>query len=178
MSLRKWKEVQELLWPIGARIVEFVAQNYSRMKTSFLLALALFLFLPACSSMQKSQEAQKKLERAQEDARRTQDVSFQGFLGRLRKAVANRDTAMLATMITPDFGYRMEPLGEGAGAFQYWTENGIWPELQMVLREPFLPNGGYMVAPSQFVSDPEYRGYRAGMALVNGSWRFAYFVTN
>ncbi|MDP9291420.1 MAG: hypothetical protein M3O82_03525 [Verrucomicrobiota bacterium] len=148
------------------------------MKTTLLFSLAVVILLPACSSMQKSKEAQKKIERAQEDARRTQDVSFQGFLGRLRKAVAKRDTQMLSTMITPNFGYRLEPLGEGPGAFQYWTENGIWPELEMVLREPFLPNGNYMVAPSQFVSDPEYRGYRAGMALVNGSWRFAYFVTN
>ena len=34
-----------------------------------------------------------------------------------------------------------------------------------------------MVAPPQFGSDAQYRGYRAGMALVKGSWKFAYFVT-
>jgi hypothetical protein len=35
-----------------------------------------------------------------------------------------------------------------------------------------------MVAPPQFAFDPEYHGYRAGITMVNGSWRFAYFVTD
>jgi len=105
------------------------------------------------------------------------DVAFQSFVGRVRQAVAKRDLRMLASMMTPDFGYRLEPLGEGAGVFQYWDQNGIWNELQLVLNERFAPNGQYMVAPPQFAADPNYHGYRAGFILVNGSWKFAYFVT-
>ena len=84
---------------------------------------------------------------------------------------------MLASMMTPDFGYRLDPLGEGPGVFEYWDQNDIWKELSLVLKDPFVPNGQDMVAPPQFASDAQYRGYRAGMALVNGSWKFAYFVT-
>ena len=46
-----------------------------------------------------------------------------------------------------------------------------------MLRKRFAPSGVYMVAPPQFVADPDnYQGYRAGMRTVNGSWKFAYFV--
>ena len=33
-----------------------------------------------------------------------------------------------------------------------------------------------MVAPPQFATDQQYNGWRAGIRLVNGSWKFAYFV--
>jgi hypothetical protein len=45
-----------------------------------------------------------------------------------------------------------------------------------VLQQKFVPHGGFMVAPPQFVSDPQYNGWRAGIQMVSGSWRFAYFV--
>ena len=32
-------------------------------------------------------------------------------------------------------------------------------------------------APKEVTFDPDYKGYRAGLQLVNGSWRFAYFVS-
>ena len=48
------------------------------------------------------------------------------------------------------------------------------------MREPFVPFGdvrdGFMVAPPEFATANEYTGYRAGIQLVNGSWKFAYFV--
>src|SRR5207253_620723 len=105
------------------------------------------------------------------------DVSFQSFIGRLRKAAAARDMQALAAMMTPDFGYRLDPPGEGEGVFQYWDENGLWKELQLVLADKFVPKGNYMVSPPQFAADAEhYTGYRAGAGMVNGSWKFAYFV--
>jgi hypothetical protein len=105
------------------------------------------------------------------------NLAFQAFVSRLRKAVANRDFPTIAGMMTEDFGYRLEPLGEGAGVFEYWNENNVWPELELVLGEKFAPKGNYMVAPREFVfNEAEYTGYRAGIQLVNGSWRFAYFV--
>jgi hypothetical protein len=35
-----------------------------------------------------------------------------------------------------------------------------------------------MVVPPQFAIDPNYHGYRAGLMSVDGSWKFAYFVTD
>ena len=107
------------------------------------------------------------------------DKSFQSFLSRLRQAVQARDMDAIASMMTTDFGYRIEPLGEGKGVFEYWDQNNVWPELELVIREHFVPNGDkYMVAPGEFVTNPEnYSGYRAGLRLENGSWKFAYFVT-
>src|SRR5713226_5701787 len=105
------------------------------------------------------------------------DVDFQAFVGRLRKAVANHDVETLKAMMTDDFGYKLEPAMSGAGAFQYWDEQGLWPELDGILSEKFVKKGGFMVAPPQF-ADPSlnYDGYRAGIIRVKGSWKFAYFV--
>jgi hypothetical protein len=112
------------------------------------------------------------------------DVDFQAFLGRLRKAVAERDVATLKSMMTPDFGYKLEPKmegleagPEGPGVFQYWNQQGLWTELEGILSEKFLQKGNYMVAPPQFADESlNYDGYRAGIHRVNGSWKFAYFV--
>jgi hypothetical protein len=44
------------------------------------------------------------------------------------------------------------------------------------MKQKFVPNGRYMVAPPQVVSDANYAGFRVGLRTVNGSWKFAYFV--
>ncbi len=114
----------------------------------------------------------------------SQDVDFQAFLGRLQKAVAARDKETLKTMMTENFGYKIEPDWEGIeptaenpGVFQYWDQQGLWIELDGILSEKFVKKGVFMVAPPQF-ADPSlnYDGYRAGILRVNGSWKFAYFV--
>ena len=90
----------------------------------------------------------------------------------------HHDTDALASMMTSDFGYRLDPPGEGDGVFAYWDQNNIWPELELVLKERFIPKGGYMVAPPEFIINPSaYNGYRAGVRLENGGWKFAYFVS-
>ena len=109
------------------------------------------------------------------------DMAFQSFISRLRQVVAAHDVDTLAAMMTTDFGYVLEPPQEGAGVFKYWDENNLWPELQMVMKERFVPFGDeahvYMVAPAEFAANATtYTGYRAGIHLVNGSWKFAYFV--
>jgi len=105
------------------------------------------------------------------------DVDFQAFVGRLRKAVASRDLATLKTMMTDDFGYKLEPKMEGPGVFQYWDEQGLWPELQGILSEKFVKKDQFWVAPPQFADESlNYDGYRVGIRRVNGSWKFAYFV--
>ncbi len=109
------------------------------------------------------------------------DQAFRAFTGRLRQVVAAHDVETLASMMTTNFGYVLDPPREGAGVFAYWDENNLWPELQMVIKEQFKPSGtnedAYMVAPAEFAANPTtYTGYRAGVQLVNGSWKFAYFV--
>ena len=108
------------------------------------------------------------------------DVAFQSFISRLRQAVAAKDTSVIASMMTTNFGYHINPDREGDGVFAYWDQNNVWPELQLVIRERFVPFGdahtGFMVAPAEFAAAVNYTGYRAGIQLVNGSWKFAYFV--
>ena len=105
------------------------------------------------------------------------DVDFQAFVGRLRKAVKAHDVHTLTSMMTEDFGYRLEPVGSGPGVFQYWDENGLWVELDGILSEKFVKKDAYMVAPPQFADEAtQYTGYRAGIRRVKGSWKFAYFV--
>jgi hypothetical protein len=105
------------------------------------------------------------------------DVDFQAFLGRLRKAIAKRDVETLKSMMTDDFGYKLDPPMGGPGVFQYWEQENLWPELDGILSERFVKKGVFMVAPPQF-ADPSlnYDGYRIGITRVRGSWKFAYFV--
>ena len=142
--------------------------------------LAVCVLLSGCQTPDQKkdklkQEALKKKTKA--NLRESTDVDFQAFVGRLRKAVSQRDTATLKTMMTDDFGYKLDPAMAGPGVFQYWEQENLWPELDGILAERFVKKGAFMVAPPQF-ADPSlnYDGYRAGITRVRGSWKFAYFV--
>jgi hypothetical protein len=138
----------------------------------FLLCLVLAGALAGCESpYKKSDAADKKPLKDQ-----GKDQSFQAFVGRLRIAVAKKDRAMLASMMTTDFGYRWDNPAPGELAFDYWDQNNVWPALSEVLQKKFDAHDLYMVAPAEAITDPQYSGYRAGMRIVGGSWRFAYFV--
>ena len=144
----------------------------------FLLTALLMLAvagLSGCASLSKKSKIQKTSGPDMPD--QSGDTTFQAFHARLRKAVARRDINALAPMMAPNFGYSWEPGGEGAGVFDYWNRNNLWSELDLVLRENFVPSGNYMVAPPEATFDPDYKGYRAGLQLVNGAWRFGYFVS-
>ncbi len=108
------------------------------------------------------------------------DQAFLAFLGRLRLAIRARDADTIAGMMTTDFGYQNEPPLQGPGVFEYWNERNLWPELELILQDRFVPKGSqYMVAPSEYVTNYDnYAGYRAGIRLLNGSWKFAFFVND
>jgi hypothetical protein len=143
------------------------------------LLLTAFVFTACQTPAQKKEKARKEAlkKKAKADLREPQDVDFQAFVGRLRKAVAKRDVETLKSMMTDDFGYKLEPPMSGAGVFQYWEQENLWPELDGILSERFVKKGAFMVSPQQF-ADPSlnYDGYRAGITRVRGSWKFAYFV--
>jgi len=148
------------------------------MKTILSLLLAGTIALTGCQMFKKHEKKDKPpaiTENTMPDQSGEQD--FQAFVGRLRQAVRAHDVNIVASMMTEDFGYRLEPEGVGAGVFKYWDEQGLWQELDGILSEKFVPKGQYMVAPPQF-ADPtvNYDGYRAGIRRVKGSWKFAYFV--
>jgi hypothetical protein len=143
------------------------------------LLLSAFVFTGCQTPEQKKQKlkeaALKKKTKA--NLRESGDVDFQAFISRLRKAVANRDVGTLKSMMTDDFGYKLEPAMAGPGVFEYWNQENLWLELDGILSEKFVKKGNFMVAPPQF-ADPSlnYDGYRAGITRVRGSWKFAYFV--
>lgn len=153
------------------------------MKTLASLLLVFALAFTGCESAAKRKKDREAAAQKKQDAEATAnpDVDFQAFVGRLRKAVAVRDMNTVASMMTPDFAYVMgntpDQDRKGEGVFQFWDENGLWPELEGILSEKFVAKGDWMVAPPQFANPAiEYEGYRAGMRRVNGSWKFAYFV--
>jgi hypothetical protein len=142
------------------------------------LLLTAFVFTACQTPEQKKEKAKKEaLKKAKAKLRESEDVDFQAFVGRLRKAVATRDLATLKSMMTDDFGYKLEPPMAGPGVFQYWEQENLWPELDGILAEKFVKKGNFLVAPPQF-ADPSlnYDGYRAGITRMKGSWKFAYFV--
>jgi hypothetical protein len=149
-----------------------------RIVVSLLLAFA--VILTGCttpSEKEKVRQAALKKKTKANLREESGDLDFQAFVGRLRKAVAKRDTETIKSMMTDDFGYKLEPPMSGPSAFDYWEQQGLWPELDGILSEKFVKYKGYMVAPQQF-ADPSlnYDGYRVGIRRVNGSWKFAYFV--
>ena len=150
-----------------------------RILLTSLLALA-FVFA-GCQTPQQKKEKLKQAElkkKAKADLREeSTDVDFQAFVGRLRKAVAKQDVEAIKSMMTDDFGYKLDPPMSGPGVFQYWEQDNLWPELDGILSERFVKKGAFMVSPPQF-ADPSlnYDGYRIGITRVRGSWKFAYFV--
>jgi len=143
------------------------------------LLLSAFVFTGCQTSEQKKQKLKEAAlkKKAKAKLRESGDVDFQAFVSRLRKAVTNRDTATIKSMMTDDFGYKLEPAMAGPGVFEYWNQENLWLELDGILSEKFVKKGNFMVAPPQF-ADPSlnYDGYRAGITRVRGSWKFAYFV--
>lgn len=145
-----------------------------------LACLLLALSFGGCKSSEKKKTskpvASKKEPKIKPEQENT-DVDFDAFIARLRKAVSARDLNTIASMMTADFGYSLNPEKSGDGVFQFWDENNIWPELDGILAEKFVKKGAYLVSPPQFAdSSLNYDGYRAGIRRVNGSWKFAYFV--
>ena len=149
------------------------------MKTPIVCCLTSILALSftACPTTDSKKPPKKPAATVETRAEEDSSVDFQAFVGRLRKAIRAHDVHMIASMMTEDFGYRLEPEAFGAGVFQYWDENNLWIELDGIVSERFVPKGSYMVSPPQF-ADPssDYTGYRAGIRRINGSWKFAYFV--
>lgn len=151
-----------------------------RTATILLLAVAV---CSGCKAPAKPDKEQRAAQAKKDAAPKPQnfDVDFQSFISRLRKAVQARDTNAVAEMMTPDFAFVLGSAPEqdrkGEGVFQYWEENGLWPELEGILSEEFVKKGEFMVAPPQFANPAiDYDAYRAGIRLVNGRWKFAYFL--
>src|SRR5437867_13419375 len=122
-----------------------------RIIASFLVVLA--IGLSGCQTpSQKEKEQKAALSKKTKAALREESsgIDFQAFVGRLRKAVEAHDVNTLASMMTADFGYSLNPEKSGEGVFKYWDEQNLWPELDGILSEKFVKKGGYMVAPPQF----------------------------
>ncbi|MEP6602869.1 MAG: hypothetical protein ABJB69_02865 [Spartobacteria bacterium] len=155
--------------------------KYPVLKFLVPLLLVLGLTLSGCQTSPekaKKDALNKKTKANLRDETANNDVDFQGFVGRLRKAVTAHDLNMLASMMTTNFGYKLNPPMEGEGVFKYWDEQNLWPELEGILAEKFVKsNDDFMVAPPQFADKSlHYDGYRAGIRRANGSWKFIYFV--
>lgn len=106
-----------------------------------------------------------------------QPESLESFLDRLRTAVAARDTQTMTWMMSPQFVYRTNPVGLGYGAFQYWDQNHLWPQVQEAVSQRFVPMNGDMVSPPDFPTNPYGVGPHAGVKNVNGVWQFVFFGT-
>lgn len=137
-----------------------------------LVCLLLSGALAGCEAPYKKSDAAEK--RPLKDQGGSQ--SFQAFVGRLRTAIAQKDRVTLGTMMTEDFGYRWDDAPPGETAFDYWDQHNLWVEVSKVLQQKFEAHDLYMVAPREVVTNPKYSGYRAGVRIVRGSWKFAYFV--
>jgi predicted small secreted protein len=150
------------------------------MKKFALLFLVTALALSGCNMFGSGKDKKKPAVKKRADATlrdENADVDFQAFVSRLKKAVAAHDATTLASMMTEDFGYSLNPMKSGDGVFKYWDENGLWTELDAILTERFAKKGEFWVAPPQFADDSlNYDGYRVGIRRVNGSWKFVYFV--
>jgi hypothetical protein len=147
-------------------------------KIAFLLLVSALGF-GGCSAFKSKKDDKPAVnKRVKADLREeNNEVDFQAFVGRLKKAVAAHDVNTLAGMMTEDFGYSLNPEKSGDGVFKYWDENNLWPELEGILTEKFAKKEDFWVSPPQW-ADPSlnYDGYRVGIKRIKGSWKFVYFV--
>ena len=148
-------------------------------KIAFIFLIAA-LALGGCKSTGSKDKNKKPDVKKRADANlreENNDVDFQAFVGRLKKAVSAHDVNAIAGMMTEDFGYSLNPERSGDGVFKFWDENNLWPELEGIMTEKFAKKDDFWVAPPQF-ADPSlnYDGYRVGIRRVKGSWKFVYFV--
>jgi hypothetical protein len=146
------------------------------MRFRLLSALLLVSLLAGCPLRNDPKKKTKGRNPADQTKDVSGDVAFQSFVGRLRTAVARKDAQMLASMMSSDFGYRWDAAPAGEDPFIYWDRNRLWPEFSRLVNDRWVPYEGYMVVPPQLAEDPEYAGFRAGVRVVNGAWRLAYFV--
>src|SRR3954447_20763846 len=97
-----------------------------RFVVCILLGLAIaFGGFTGCKSQSKAEKARKAAlkKNAKAELRdEATDVDLQAFIGRLRKAVAARDVNTIATMMTANFGYKLNPPLEGDGVFKFWDQ--------------------------------------------------------
>lgn len=143
------------------------------MLSRFCLCFALVSVLSGCFEPYKKSDAEAKKPLVNTAG----DTAFQAFVGRLRLAVKKRDVPMVASMMTPDFGYTWDESAQPSAAiFAYWDENGLWPVLADLLEKKFSPQELYMVSPPELVTSQNYDGPRCGMRVSGGSWKFAYFL--
>ena len=167
------------------------------MRVLFASLLAIALVFSGCQNPEKEKAKKEALKKkATAKLRESEDVDFQAFVGRLRKAASNRDKETIKSMMTENFGYKLKeapPVSEkdwqgfdpgngGPGVFEYWDHENLWPELDGILSEKFVKKKvagapEFLVAPPQFAdASLNYDGYRAGITRIKGSWKFAYFV--
>ena len=84
--------------------------------------LLLILALTGCAKTGKTQKSgavQKPPVSLREE---NAGADFQAFVGRLRKAVKAHDVNTLTSMMTEDFGYRLEPVGSARAYFNTGTK--------------------------------------------------------
>src|SRR5438477_12640368 len=93
---------------------------------------------------EKLKQAELKKEAKANLREESTDVDFQAFVGRLRKAVAKRDVETINSMMTADFGYKLEPPMPGPGVCHYWEPEHLWPGLDGVLSERFVKKGAFL----------------------------------
>lgn len=138
-----------------------------------LLAVSLFAGCPATDKKPKKAAGKSSAVPGRDLAG---DIAFQAFVGRLKLAVEARDRDTLADMMTRDFGYRWDAAPEDETPFSYWDAQKLWPQLRAVVSQRWSEHDGYMVVPPPAGEEASSGSYRAGIAMVDGAWRFAYFV--
>ena len=150
------------------------------MKFHLLLSFACVVAIAACDSPSKKTPKKPSPTPAAVVAKvepvETDDSALQSFITRLRAAVIAKDLPTLAAMMPSDFGYRWDNPPQGESVFDFWDTNNLWPQLTTIVNSNWTPHEGFMVAPPQLVRDPNYNGFRAGVAMKDGGWKFAYFV--
>lgn len=155
------------------RLADAVGRTHVTVMRFRLLAALLVLSLSTGCLPDKKDKTKKPKDTTKDESK---DVAFQSFTGRLLVAVERRDKAMLSSLMAPDFGYRWDTPPAGEDVFMYWDRNNLWGQLSQLMRTQWVPHGGFMVVPPQLAADDNYAGFRAGLRMINGSWRFCYFV--
>src|SRR5438477_10840060 len=91
--------------------------------------LAFGLAAGGCTTPPKKKAAAHETKPAKvKPSQEATDGDADACISRTRKAVAAHDKNTIASMMTADFGYSLNPEKSGEGDVQYWDQHHLWPE--------------------------------------------------
>lgn len=143
------------------------------------LEVAIYRRLKKYAVKMKTRARVAKAERPAPDASKFTGVpeAAAKVLAEVETAARTRDSVRLRSSMADEFTYSLGDAPSADTAVVIWqADPAVLTELAGILSQGCVPKDDQIVCPAAFRDDPDYLGYRAGFAQVDGAWKMIFFV--